>query len=146
MKTIMYAYDDALHQVLGKASEDKIFTLDLSHDKIAGLVRGKKKVFIKDDGYENYGQALFETMKITNPKLERVQDISKDFDIHFTMCDYIFTIGNLSLNTIYVDIYDSILATEDDVLRVINYNYSKESFIYAQQPLFFHMAKKIRGM
>lgn len=144
MKTIMYAYDDALHQVLGKASQDKIFKLDLCDEKLAGLIKGKKKIFIKDDDFESYGQDLFEKMKSINPSLERVKDTDEGFDIHFTMCDYIFTLDDLSLKTIYVDIYENILATEDDVLRVINYNYSKESFIYAQQPLFLYMAKKIR--
>jgi len=146
MQTIMYAYDDALHQVLGKASEDKIFTLDLSDEKLAGLVRDKKKVYIKDNGYEEWGQAFFEKMKTLNSNLERIKDINKNCDINFTLCEYIFTMDDLSLKTIYVDIYENILATKDDVLRVINYNYSKESFIYAQQPLFLHMAKRIRGI
>lgn len=144
MKTIMYAYDDALHQVYGKASEGKIFKLDSSDEKLAGLVKDKKKVYIKDEGYEKWGQTLFEKMKVLNPKLERVKDVNEASDIHFTMCEYIFIIDDLSLKTIYVDIYDSILTTENDVLRVINYNYSKEAFIYAQQPLFLHMVKKIR--
>lgn len=145
MKTIMYAYDDALHQVLGKASEGKIFTLESSDEKLSSLIAGKKKVYIKDDEYEEYGQALFEKMKAINPNLERVKDINGREEINFTICDYIFTVNDLSLKTIYVDIYGNILSTEDDVLRVINYNYSKEAFIYAQQPLFLHMAKKIRG-
>ncbi len=144
MKTIMYAYDDALHQVLGKATEDKIFKLELSDEKLAGLVRGKSRVYIKDDGYEGYGQDLFEKIKIINPKAERINIIEKS-DIYFTICDYIFTLNDLSLQTIYIDIYENILATKDDVLRVINYNYSKEAFIYAQQPLFLHMAEKIRN-
>ncbi|WP_297416983.1 glycosyltransferase family 2 protein [Clostridium sp.] len=144
MKTIMYAYDDALHQVLGKASEGKIFELDASDEKLSGLITGKKKVFIKDNGFETIGQSLFEKMKTINHDLERVKHDNEYSDIHFTICDSIFTIQDLSLKTVYVDIYDSILSTEDDVLRVINYNYSKEAFIYAQQPLFLHMAKKIR--
>ena len=146
MQTIMYAYDDAIHKVLGKASDDKIFKIDASDDKLASLVSGKKKVYINSAGYEEWGQALFEKMKTINPNLELVKDVNQGFDINFTMCEYIFSIEDLSLKTIYVDIYDSILATEDDVLRVINYSYSKESFIYGQQPLFLHMAKKIRGI
>lgn len=141
MKTIMYAYDDALHQVLGKAPEDKIFKLEVSDEKLEDLVREKKRVFIKADGYEAWGQALFEKIKTLNPNLELVKE---EYDINFTMCDYIFTLDDLSLKTIYVDVYENILSTEDDVLRVINYSYSKESFIYAQQPLFLYMVKKIR--
>lgn len=146
MKTIMYAYDDALHQVLGKASDGKIFELDSSDDKLADLITGKKKVYIKDDGYEEWGKALFEKMKSINRNLERVKDSKNIFDINFTICDYIFLVDDLKLNTIYIDIYENILSTQDDVLRVINYNYSKESFVYSHQPLFLHMAKKIRGM
>lgn len=145
MRTIMHAYDDALHQVLGKASSDKIFKLDSSDEKLANLIQGKEKVYIKDDGYEGYGQALFEKMQNINQNLQRIVDYKEKFDIHFTICDYIFTLNDFSLKSIYVDSYNSILATQDDVLRIINYNYSKEAFVYAQQPLFLHMARKIRG-
>lgn len=145
MQTVMYAYDDALHQVLGKASEGKIFKVDASDEKLSGLVKGKKRVYIKaEDRYKKVGQVLFEKMQAVNPKIELVKDPIEGYDIDFTMCEYIFNVDDLNLKTIYVDIYYNILSTEDDVLRVINYNYSKEAFVYAQQPLFLHMAKGIR--
>jgi GT2 family glycosyltransferase len=145
MKTVMFAYDDALHQVTGKAPKEKIFPLEQSDQKLAGLLRGKRTVMVQDRGYKAWGQELFDKMKRMNPELVRVLDEQEDYEIQFTLCDYIFKLDDLSLKTIYVDLNQTILATEDDVLRVINYPYSKESFVYAQLPLFLHMAEKIRS-
>jgi hypothetical protein len=52
------------------------------------------------------------------------------------LCQSIFQIEDLSLSKVYMDINQCILQDEDDVLDVINYNYSKRSFILAQQPVF----------
>ncbi|MBP1736744.1 MAG: hypothetical protein H6Q60_625 [Oscillospiraceae bacterium] len=145
MKTIMFAYDDALHHVMGKASEDKIFQLERSDAKLSHIISGSKTVYVNDQGNEDWSQALYQKMTQLNPQITRVTDAAHHADLHFTMCNHIFQVEDLSLKTIYVDIYYNILATRDDLLWVINYNYSKESFIYAQQPLFLHLAAQLRS-
>ena len=60
------------------------------------------------------------------------------------MCDNIFQIEDLSLQKIYIDINDCILASEEDVLDVINYNYSRRTFIEAQKPIFLQKLREQR--
>ena len=60
------------------------------------------------------------------------------------LCDNIFQIEDLSLQKIYIDINDCILASEEDVLDVINYNYSRRTFIEAQKPIFLQKLREQR--
>ena len=61
------------------------------------------------------------------------------------ICDNIFDIDDLSGEKIYIDINDCILRTEDDMLDVINYNYSKRSFAFANKPVFMQKIKELRA-
>lgn len=60
------------------------------------------------------------------------------------LCDNIFQIEDLSLQKIYIDINDCILASEEDVLDVINYNYSRRTFIESQKPIFLQRLREQR--
>ena len=56
MKTVMRAYDDALHGRMGKAGEDIIRPIVHSDEKLKGLLRGHEKIRIFQNNREN--QAL----------------------------------------------------------------------------------------
>ena len=60
------------------------------------------------------------------------------------ICDNIFDIDDLSGEKIYIDINDCILRTEDDMLDVINYNYSKRSFVFDNKPVFMQKVRELR--
>ena len=64
--------------------------------------------------------------------------------VTISLCETIFKVEDLSRERVYVDINDCILATEEDVLNVINYPYSKRSFIFAQKPVFLEGIRKLR--
>jgi hypothetical protein len=53
-----------------------------------------------------------------------------------SLCENIFKLDDLSLSKVYIDIDKCILQNEDDVLDVINYNYSRRTFLLAQKPVF----------
>jgi hypothetical protein len=59
-----------------------------------------------------------------------------------SLCENIFNIDDLSLSKIYMDIDNCILQDENDILNVINYNYSRRSFIMAQKTVFL---QKMQG-
>ena len=62
----------------------------------------------------------------------------------FVLCRDIFTIQDYSLKDIYVDIEGRILATEEDVFKVYNKEYSYRTFLFMQKPIFLEQAKKLR--
>ena len=64
--------------------------------------------------------------------------------VTISLCETIFKIEDLSREKIYVDISDCVLQTEDDVLDVINYEYSKRSFIFSQKPVFIPVRMFLR--
>lgn len=160
-KTVMSAYDDALHGVRGRAPEGRIMPMDTSDDKLAGLLSGKKKVLIEAGEYEGYAQALAEKIAQLSPETdirivasgdstgkEQGNDTigkagAKDTLI-FHMCNFIFYEEDLSLTKIYADINGNFLATEDDVLMMINYPYSRRMFLYSQMPLFQKCVSELR--
>lgn len=143
MKTVMFAYDDAIHQNLGRASADKIFPLENCDSKLANLVNGKNKIHIQDDGYEKWGKFLFEQIKEMNPDAKRVGD-TESRDIGFTFCNYIFELRDFSLNTVYIDPYDNIFATREDAAQIADYASTKKTFLSLHQPLFLYRTEKLR--
>ena len=62
----------------------------------------------------------------------------------FVLCRNICSIKDYSLQKIFVDIEGRILATEEDVFKVFNKDYSYQTFLYTQKPLFMEQAKKLR--
>lgn len=54
-KTVMYAYDDAIHGRMGRAEEDKIYPVVHSEEKLKGLLAGQRHIRIFENGRK--GQA-----------------------------------------------------------------------------------------
>ena len=46
---------------------------------------------------------------------------------------------------IYVDVNDCVFMDEDDAMDIINYNYSKRAFIFAQKPVFLEKIREMRA-
>ena len=62
-----------------------------------------------------------------------------------SFCESVFKLEDLSRQKIYIDLSDCIFETEEDALDVINYNYSKRSFIFAQKPIFLECVMNLRN-
>lgn len=143
-KTVMAALDDALHGVMGKAGPDRIFDLEFSYDALERVLRGKKKLFIDEKNYPLYAEALQARIEELGIEIESSRTDRNGADIVITLCESIFRQDDLSLDTIMMDLDGNLLTNEDEVLMVINYNFSKRSFIFAQKPLFVRLAKELR--
>lgn len=148
-KTVMYAYDDAIHGVTGKAGENRIFELDKNQDKLKDLLEGVSTVKIKVQNEELYTEELEAQILEINPQIQiwiegRDDNANELCRRTFVLCRNIFTIKDFSLKDIFVDIEGRILATEEDVLKVLNKEYSYQMFLFTQKPLFMEQAKKLR--
>ncbi|MBR6770599.1 MAG: glycosyltransferase family 2 protein [Lachnospiraceae bacterium] len=148
-KTVMHAYDDALHGVMGKAGEDRIFPVIHQEGKLEELLKEAegKGITIYVNGWEKQAEQFEERVKAAAQRIGiacRIQLLpeseqgKKAAGLSFTMTENIFRLEDMSLTTIYVDGEGRILATEEDLFRVINRDYSCQSFVFAQKSLFLH--------
>jgi hypothetical protein len=144
--TIMFAYDDAIHGVMGKARDNRIFDVDFNLEPIMKLFSLGGHFYLEECGFP----AMAEWLKgvsmipeISNNNVTWVDSPAPGVKT-IALCESIFQIEDLSLSKVYMDIHQCILQDEDDVLDVINYNYSKRTFILAQQPVFLQNIRERR--
>lgn len=153
-KTVMYAYDDAIHGVVGKAEDYKIFPVVHTYNKLEKLLAGKSKVYIYAAGKENQAEIFAEKLKAlaTGIKVEietengkragTTEKVQRPEECSFTMTDNIFKVRDFDLQTFYVDEEERILAFEEDVLMVMNRSYSRKMFILSQKALFMSKTER----
>lgn len=144
-RTVMLAYDDALHGVTGKAGENRIFTLDTADGPWDKLFSAAPAYVLHTDKYLGSAQDIRDRAERMGYDI-RWYDVSEAPENmpEIVLCDNIFQIEDLSLQKIYIDINDCILASEEDVLDVINYNYSRRTFIESQKPIFLQRLREQR--
>ncbi len=146
-KTVMFAYDDAIHGVIGKASAGKIFDLDIKDLHLRELLARYSHIRIDMTGHEAAAESLAQSLWKYAPDADvAVEDGSNaPGTCHIKMCENIFRQEDLSLQYIYADESGNLLLTEDDVLMVINYDYSQRAFVSAQLPLFLMLGEQLAG-
>ena len=144
-RTVMLAYDDALHGVTGKAGENRIFTLDTADGPWDKLFSAAPAYVLHTDKYPGSAQDIRDRAERMGYDI-RWYDVSEapENTPEIVLCDNIFQIEDLSLQKIYIDINDCILASEEDGLDVINYNYSRRTFIESQKPIFLQRLREQR--
>lgn len=154
-KTVMYAYDDAIHGRMGKAEACKIFPVVHSDEKLEGLIAGKQEIMIYANGLEGQAEQFAEKVRILGEKRGRpvrTEVLAGSFAkknlpgrgiCSFTMTEDIFRLDDLELDTWYVDREGRILASEEDLFLVLNREYSCRMFVFSQKGLFMHWADKV---
>ena len=155
-KTVMAALDDALHKVMGKAKEDRIFNLELTYDGLERAIGDKSDIAIIAGEFPLYADALKEKIKVMWPDkrvyIVGLQDTDEAYgtahfqpDATITICESIFRQDDLSLSTYVMDLDGNVLVDGDDVLMVINYNFSRRSFLFSMKPLFMRLSRQNYG-
>ena len=146
-KTVMYAYDDALHGVYGKAPADKIFDIDYNHSKLQKLVEGKEVIYIENTGHEALGERVAEKILDFNPDVKIIYEPVDGVEpqLFIKLCNYIFALRVTEDKVVYIDEDDNILSDSQDEIKVRNYNISKQAFMFSQKPLFMMLADKLKN-
>lgn len=146
--TVMYAYDDALQGHLGRMADDRRLTSDrVGNRRLMKLAQESRDIHIISNGrtelmehvkaeLQAYNQAL--TVTADGPDIPENAAVAE-------LCESIFTQMDTTLAKIYIDEDENVLLTEDDVLMVINHDYSFETFYESQQALFMMYASEIRA-
>lgn len=157
-KTVMYAYDDAVHGVTGKAEDGKIFPVIHREEKLKQIINGRQCIKIYENGLdeqaeqfkdrvekvmEESGAAGRAVMLPGNPYTKEASvELKNEKECTFTMTEDIFRVNDLELNTFYVDAEGRILAEEEDLFLVINRDYSRKTFVFSQKSLFLQKCGK----
>lgn len=146
-KTVMYAYDDALHGVYGKAPVDKIFDIDYNHSKLQKLVEGKEVIYIENTGHEALGERVAEKILNFNPDVKIIYEPVDGVEpqLFIKLCNYIFALRVTEDKVVYIDEDENILSDSQDEIKVRNYNISKQAFMFSQKPLFMMLADKLKN-
>lgn len=149
-RTVMAAFDDALHGVRGEAGADRIFDLVPGRDRLAEVMekekraRGEiKKIVIEENGYASQAELLKERLSAYCPNAE-FSDNKDGKSLTFALCQFLFTQEDLSLQKYYIDNSGNVLADEQDALMIINYPFSKRAFCYSLLPLFRRCVEQLR--
>lgn len=146
-KTVMYAYDDALHGVYGKAPAYKIFDIDYNQSKLQKLVEGKEIIYIENTGHEALGERVAEKILDFNPGVKIIYEPVEGIEpqLFIKLCNYIFALRVTEDRIAYIDEDINILSDSQDEIKVRNYNISKQAFIFSQKPLFMMLADKLKN-
>lgn len=147
-KTVMIAYDDALHGVKGKAGEGKIFDIDKSDEKFKNIIKGKRKIFIEIGTHKGLADRIKEKINDYEPDAEVIYDIGAENGsdcLFIKLCNYIFSLRVIESECVYIDEEENILYDESDAFKVKNYNNSFQAFLFGQQPVFLALAEQMRN-
>lgn len=143
MQSISYAFHDAMNGVRGKALDYKILKNDANDDKLIAYIQDKKSYFIEENGQEEDAYYLRNFLEKENPIMKEA--VAKEgADVVFSLCPYIFSVKDYSLDKVYIDSERNCIVNADDVLAVQNYEYSKLLFIYMNQGVFLKAAESFR--
>jgi hypothetical protein len=138
LKTVMLAYDDAIHGVMGKAGENRIFELDFNDAPFKKLFASAGQFYLEEGEFPTLAawlRGLPQQLGMADGAVKWVDRPAPGVST-IALCEDIFRLEDLSLAKVYIDIDKCILQDEEDVLDVINFNYSRRSFITAQKPVF----------
>jgi hypothetical protein len=144
MKTVMLAYDDAIHGVMGKAGDNRVFDLDFNIAPYEKLFLGGGSFYIEEGDFPNLAGWLRNLPSRLGIDINWIDKPSKQV-MTIVLCDNIFKVEDLSLSKVYIDVEHCVLQDEDDVLDVINYNYSKRSFIMSQKTVFLQKIRELKA-
>lgn len=144
-KTVMFAYDDAIHGVKGKAGEEKIFTIEKNDDKFKKIISGKKLIYMETGEHDGLAQCIADKIRKYEPDAKVVYSVPQEKpDLSIKLCNYIFSLRIVDEEYIYIDEEENILSDKSDLLKVKNYDNSMNAFLYSQQPLFLLLAEESR--
>ena len=154
VKSLMYAFDDAIHGVSGKAKEGKILPRPEVPNRVALALQGAKNVVIKFNGdmeglgniirnirgfapnMEIYIAVCDEQVQVQYPKCQIVMEYQPSkYQKHLIMCDHIFKITNNMQQDHYIDAWCNVVFSEEDFAYAKSFEQTKKMFLLCEKEL-----------
>lgn len=157
-KTFMYAYDDAIHGITGKAADYKILKRT-DKKRFEKLVKNKSSILIIYEGdYKGFGNVMdklkqlglytictisvsdypkeMEMLQRQYPEIPVVLETkSKKYDLVLKLCPHIFEITDEYREAVYIDGWQNLLETEEEFQLGKSFKSSKEMFVNINLPV-----------
>jgi predicted LPLAT superfamily acyltransferase len=146
----MFAFDDVVHGVTGKAAEGKILPRTRNMARVADAIGDGKSVLIKFNGdFEGLGN-IVRTIETNKPEVNIAIVADKDhmnelknqykyveivdkyapecYDRHMCMCEHIFKLTGEMPEDVYIDSWCNIVYTASDFVYARSFEETKELF------------------
>lgn len=160
VKSVMYAFDDAVHGVTGKAEDRKILPRGRNAVRIAQAIGEAANVLVRFNGdHEGLGN-IIRNIKKNKPDVQigiavesgsgadpdsmaeqypdcRIETVFRPekYGSHMIMCEHIFKITPDMPRDVYVDSYCNIIFTDDDFTYASGFEQTKELFTICRKDL-----------
>ncbi len=158
IKTLMYAFDDAVHGVRGKAAEGKILERPQVRDRLEELLGECKSILILFNGdFEGLGNVVRHIQKgnkeisitIAVKEKEQLHKVSaqylyyevisdytpEKYDTHLIMCSHIFQLPEEMAADNYIDSWCNLIYCTKDFEYCRSFQKTKELFILCKKQL-----------
>ena len=163
VKTLMYAFDDAVHGVRGKAADYKILPRFPVQNRVELALQNCNSVLIKFNGsFEGLGN-IIRNIRSFHPDMQigisvnsynkqsdhikqKVEDQYQDceisieyqpeqYDTHLVMCSHIFDLPEDAPKDIYIDPWCNIIYSAEDYVYCKSFEQTKELFSLCKKEL-----------
>lgn len=165
VKSIMYAFNDAVNGISGKAEDFKIFARTQLCNRVENVLKHAENVVIKYNGdVEALGniirniRGILPDIEITisfcegKTSLEQLKNQFTDcsvsnnyepdkFNQHLVICNHIFNINKDMPQDNYIDSWNNIISSKDDYIYASSFLQSKQLFILTHKELMLHSRK-----
>lgn len=162
VKTLMFAFDDAVHGVRGKAAEGKILPRPAVPNRLQEALSGKQSVAIRFNGhYEGLGNIVRAIRKFSADmeitisatdcadETQRLQALYPDCkveegwqpeqsDAHLLMCSHIFKLTADMPADWYIDPWCNIIYSAEDFIYAGSFEQTKKLFLLCKKGLLLH--------
>ena len=153
IKTLMHAYDDAVHGVSGKAGEGRILDRPPVPNRLSEAIGEGRSVLIRFNGnYEGLGNVVrniekisgeikvtistcdvpseYETVRGQYPGNCVANDYNpSEFDLQLTMCEHIFKLTQDAVKDNYIDPWCNIIYSDDDFVYARSFEQTRKLFV-----------------
>lgn len=155
VKGFMYAYDDGIHDVRGKADPSRILPR-IAPDRFDEIITGDEKITILFDG--NYrclsslkqkleSKVKTEQITVVADQQTNINDLQEQYpdckivaygtstteDVLFQQCEHIFKVKEAVPNAVCVDQWMNLLITDEDFGYAKNYEANQKFFLMCQE-------------
>jgi hypothetical protein len=162
IKTVMYAFDDAVHGITGRAPDYKIFQRTTNGNRVEMALKDAQSVIIlyNDDmvGLGNIirniqGIAADIKIAISFEGCETKPDVLESqypdceicetyepqrYDRHLVMCEHIFKMTEDMPQDNYIDAWCNIIFSKKDFVYVSSFEQTKDLFVMCKKELLLH--------
>ena len=171
MKTLVFAVDDALNNVFGKAKEGRIFETDKIENRFEKLVSQKNNIILKCNYsfpsekllkirnmvknvkfYNNKANIFIQSddpelnSRISDVRIISISDIEKIKEcLVLNLCEHIFNIKAFNDNEIYVDLYLNVVENDNDRDYCLKFDQNFEFFYQCNFHTMLTKAKELRA-